>query len=607
MSRFEQWEKVNLQAGVQRFAVYGGFFMKDALGNRLGVIVTNGNAPVALTGQIKGIAKLPPHTDDDVEIFEITGAIDPNDPSRAYVDLPAECYYYSGQMTVSIRNIVGDNKTVLASFAGWVDAATDGLAGTPTPGGGGSTPTYIIDDVPTNGSQNLVKSGGVYSAIQTVSGQVSTLSTDLDTVKGRVDTVETTLATKADASELSKYVPLTRYGSSSQHGILRIGQGFLEGGGIIVIGKASSSYIKAGTNKYNPIVSYNQHESVFYGLAKAAGDTTQSASSNAVGTYTDDAKTAIKTMLGITDGQDLSHITTRLTSVENRVTTLENNQPDMSAYALTADLQAAETRITSLESANTSLGNRLTTAEGKISTLETNTAGYGTRLTTAETDISGLKTRMSGAEEDISTVSGNVSDLSSSVTTNTNNIRTANTNIASLQTRMTAAENAIDAIDTSSTSTFEARISALEAQMSDVQSFMINGFETEDITDQVTLVETSGNFTIGPYVCTRNGNAYSLYVEVTTTSTVAEGANATTFGSMTLSGPPLPSAPCSGAMFRGASAIIYNMDSNGLITMRNTAASLASGSWTYVCLTWFAPFESASASTQGVTTQHESI
>ena len=37
----------------------------------------------------------------------------------------------------------------------------------------------------------------------------------------------------------------------------------------------------------------------FYGLAKAAGDTTQALSNNAVGTYTDDAKTAIKSMIGV--------------------------------------------------------------------------------------------------------------------------------------------------------------------------------------------------------------------------------------------------------------------------------------------------------------------
>lgn len=69
--------------------------------------------------------------------------------------------------------------------------------------------------------------------------------------------------------------------------------------GNLCIDKASSSGVKAGTNVYNPIVPAHQHESAFYGLAKAAGDTTQASSDNPVGTYTDNAKTAILAMLGI--------------------------------------------------------------------------------------------------------------------------------------------------------------------------------------------------------------------------------------------------------------------------------------------------------------------
>ena len=41
-------------------------------------------------------------------------------------------------------------------------------------------------------------------------------------------------------------------------------------------------------------------DDVFYGLAKAAGDTTQANSGNPVGTYTEEAKAAIRAMLGIT-------------------------------------------------------------------------------------------------------------------------------------------------------------------------------------------------------------------------------------------------------------------------------------------------------------------
>ena len=55
--------------------------------------------------------------------------------------------------------------------------------------------------------------------------------------------------------------------------------------------------IKAGTDLRKPITPNNEHISTFYGLAKAAGDTTQSASSNAVGNYTEQAKSAISQML----------------------------------------------------------------------------------------------------------------------------------------------------------------------------------------------------------------------------------------------------------------------------------------------------------------------
>lgn len=67
---------------------------------------------------------------------------------------------------------------------------------------------------------------------------------------------------------------------------------------------AGSGIIKSGTHHYQPIVPEHQHESTFYGLAKAAGDITQSQSSNPVGTYTEDAKTAIRTMLGLQDVYD---------------------------------------------------------------------------------------------------------------------------------------------------------------------------------------------------------------------------------------------------------------------------------------------------------------
>ena len=101
---------------------------------------------------------------------------------------------------------------------------------------------------------------------------------------------------------LADYVRKTDYASSSDAGVVKInntnGVG-IESGHTLYIEYAPSNLIKAGTGNYRPITPPRQHEAVFYGLAKAAGDASQSSSSNTVGTYTDDAKIAIQKMLGI--------------------------------------------------------------------------------------------------------------------------------------------------------------------------------------------------------------------------------------------------------------------------------------------------------------------
>lgn len=68
--------------------------------------------------------------------------------------------------------------------------------------------------------------------------------------------------------------------------------------GTMQIYRSQSEDVKNGANAYRPIVPSNQHESAFYGLAKAAG-ADMASSSNPVGTFTDEAKIAIQKMLGI--------------------------------------------------------------------------------------------------------------------------------------------------------------------------------------------------------------------------------------------------------------------------------------------------------------------
>ena len=86
------------------------------------------------------------------------------------------------------------------------------------------------------------------------------------------------------------------------YGVVKVVRGGSNSGvkmenGVLKLITASGSLIKNGNAQWSSIVPKVQHESAFYGLAKAAGDTTQSTSSNAVGNYTEDAKSKISEML----------------------------------------------------------------------------------------------------------------------------------------------------------------------------------------------------------------------------------------------------------------------------------------------------------------------
>ena len=119
---------------------------------------------------------------------------------------------------------------------------------------------------------------------------------------------------------LSGYVKNTDYATANDYGVVKIkagtSGGLQVGNGLLSIYSAGSSHIKVANNTNIPITPAYQHESVFYGLAKASGDTTQSQSDNAVGTYTDEAKSSIKSMLGID-----SDLETKLDKPQGTVTT----------------------------------------------------------------------------------------------------------------------------------------------------------------------------------------------------------------------------------------------------------------------------------------------
>ena len=86
--------------------------------------------------------------------------------------------------------------------------------------------------------------------------------------------------------------------SGSTLGVVAVGEGLTIGAtGILYTERTTLAEEKTGTNQYKVVVPSNQHGAAFYGLAKAAGDSTQSASANDVGTYTETAKSKISDML----------------------------------------------------------------------------------------------------------------------------------------------------------------------------------------------------------------------------------------------------------------------------------------------------------------------
>lgn len=167
-----------------------------------------------------------------------------------------------------------------------------------TAGAGDTDKAWSADKITTElaGKQATLPSGGT-------AGQVLGLNTQLEpewTDKGGSGTI--TDVQVNGASVVSDGVANVPLASANNAGALLVrngdnGLGFSQN--YLCVHSAGPADVKAGTHITKPIVPYYQHQSVFYGLAKAAGDTTQSASSNAVGTYTIEAQAAIQAMLGL--------------------------------------------------------------------------------------------------------------------------------------------------------------------------------------------------------------------------------------------------------------------------------------------------------------------
>ena len=132
------------------------------------------------------------------------------------------------------------------------------------------------------------------------------------------------------------------HASSSAYGTIKLGTGLApivdaqgndQGIGVLL---APNSIIKQGTQTSWAVPVSGTDAAAFYGLAKAAGDTTQAQSSNAVGTYTAAAKTAIQGMLDVPSN---SAIPTKVSDLQNDsgfITSFTETDPTVPAWAKAA-------------------------------------------------------------------------------------------------------------------------------------------------------------------------------------------------------------------------------------------------------------------------------
>lgn len=181
-------------------------------------------------------------------------------------------------------------------------------------------------------SDKILKLSQAQTLYQDLRERIDALPTDSDIPEVPVQDVQvngSSILTNGTAN-----IPIA---SVNNFGVVKTGSygiGVIASGnaqGTIAVMPATEAQIRAGTNEYifRPVTPTYQHQSVFYGLAKAAGDTTQSQSSNAVGAYTDGAKTAIHTMLGINPASIAAQVDIPLVETVSGTTPTITGQPNV--------------------------------------------------------------------------------------------------------------------------------------------------------------------------------------------------------------------------------------------------------------------------------------
>lgn len=279
-------------------------------------VAVNGvaNIPIASAQNVLGLSKV--HTDYGLNVYPsgllaVHGAGDNSIKEGTNNARPISCANQHKSIFYGLAKASGDTTQSQSSNA----------VGSYTPEAKGAIQSMLgVSDLIATAENTLVASkayaiGDVFTANGKLYKATAAIAADAAIIPAAAgETVAGANCTETNISE--NFIKNTDYASDTSNGVVRVKDSY--GVGTILsynintgvtekytgIISASSDKIKNGTELYNPIIPYRQHESVFYGLAKAAGDTTQKASENAVGSYTDEAKSAIRGMLGAVGSED---------------------------------------------------------------------------------------------------------------------------------------------------------------------------------------------------------------------------------------------------------------------------------------------------------------
>lgn len=256
----------------------------------------NGVAELDQNGKVPA-GQLPSYVDDVVEYNSLNDFPETGESGKIYVAKDTNVTYrWSGSTYVVIGTDLALGETSTTAYRGdRGKAAYDAAVVNP-------------DATPTANSTNLVQSGGVYSVLETKYEKPASGIPASDLADGVIPDVPVQDVQVDGTSVVSQGVAnMPIADNTSNLGLVKINPSYgiavsnASNGNVLVMNSATGNEIKAGSGGFKTITPTSQHYSVFYGLAKAAGDATQSASDNPVGTYTSQAKSAIKTMLGVTD------------------------------------------------------------------------------------------------------------------------------------------------------------------------------------------------------------------------------------------------------------------------------------------------------------------